>query len=91
MLPNAKVLELRRQEEIDPPVPAHVIDALDAAEEDLRLLDFKYAVLVAVSSKARAGVGSPAGEKESGGDVAAEGDSELTEEALKAHLAKHVS
>ncbi|CAM9439613.1 unnamed protein product, partial [Discosporangium mesarthrocarpum] len=40
-----KVVELRRQESLDLPVPVEVTATLDAAERDLRVLNFKYAAL----------------------------------------------
>lgn len=42
---------------MDPPVPASVLQALDAAEADLRLLTFKYAAVVAAIEKRRAAEG----------------------------------
>lgn len=40
-----KVTELRRQEELDPPVPSQIVEALDTADIDMRILIFKYAAL----------------------------------------------
>eukprot|EP00903_Cladosiphon_okamuranus_P012352 g11581.t1 len=42
-----KARELRRQEGMDPPIPAIVLRTLDAAEGDLKLLCFKYAAIAA--------------------------------------------
>lgn len=85
---NAKVSELRRQEGMDPPVPAHVIDILDAADGDLRLLNFKYAALATAAGK-RAAVdpGNDRAERETG----VEGVNALTEADLNTLLAEHVS
>lgn len=75
-----KVSDLRRQEAMDPPIPARIVDSLDTAESDIRLLTFKYAVLGAVVGGERAKDGSQ------GGAQAAT----LTEEALKIFMEKHV-
>lgn len=40
-----KVIELRRQEGLDPPVPSQIVEALDTAEIDMRTLIFKYTAL----------------------------------------------
>lgn len=47
LCPLLQARELRRQEGMDPPIPANVLRTLDAAERDLRLLCFKYAALAA--------------------------------------------
>lgn len=46
-----QVKELRRQERMDLPVPAHVEEALDTAQADLSLLRFKFAVLTIARAK----------------------------------------
>lgn len=36
---------------MDPPIPSHVVEALDLAEGDVRLLTFKYATLAKATAK----------------------------------------
>lgn len=74
-----KVAELRRQEGMDPPIPAQLVSMLDTAESDTRLLTFKYAVLTA------------AGRKLTGtGSERSVDDDSITEEDLWALADRHV-
>ncbi len=98
LLTSPQVRELRRQEGMDPPVPANVLGALDAAEGDLRLLSFKYAALAVAHEKrppppppseTSQGGGSGGG----GGETTGEGggvEEGLSEEDLRGLLEEHV-
>jgi len=101
-LSSTQVCELRRQEGMDPPIPANVLGALDAAEGDLRLLRFKYAALAAASAKrprpppAETSQGSGGG-GDGGGDGGAGATGEggemeegISEEDLRGLLEEHV-
>lgn len=83
-----KVSELRRQEGMDPPIPAHVTDILDAAEGDLRLLNWKYAVLLTATAKRTNA--STRGVNPAAAVETAKGSS-LSEEDVIALLSEHVS
>lgn len=71
---------------MDPPIPDNVLETLQAAEADLRLLVFKYSVLAAAVSKRPA---APATEREADGGVGG-GGSGLCEEDLLGFLDQHV-
>lgn len=73
---------------MDPPVPVHVVKILDAADGDLRVLNFKYSALVTGAGK-RTAVSSAGDRPEE--EIEVEGVNSLTEEDLSNLLAKHVS
>ena len=98
--------ELRRQEGMDPPIPANVLGTLDAAEGDLRLLCFKYAALAAAAAnrpkptpigESEAGAREPGGGSSSSANEAegagggGEEEGGLSEDDLLGLLEKHVS
>lgn len=76
---------------MDPPIPANVLETLQAAEADLRLLVFKYAVLAAAISKRPA---APVIEGEADGSIGGGGlhggGGGLSEEDLLGFLDQHV-
>ena len=85
-IPLHQVGELRRQEGMDPPIPGHVLETLQAAEADLRLLVFKYSVLAAAVAKRPT---APATEGEADGGVGGGGGG-LCGEDLLGLLDQHV-
>ncbi|CAB1113909.1 unnamed protein product [Ectocarpus sp. CCAP 1310/34] len=89
-----KVRELRRQEEMDPPIPPNVTETLDVAESDLTLLTFKYTTLATAAAK-RPPSSTVGGTNEGGDNTGGTGDESveggLCEEDLRGLLDEHVS
>lgn len=78
---------------MDPPIPANVLGALDAAEGDLRLLSFKYAALAAAQAKRPPPPPPETSQGGGGGGSAGEGgeaEEGLSEEDLRGLLEEHV-
>lgn len=79
---------------MDPPIPPDVVETLDVAEADLRLLNFKYAALAAASAKHPAAA-ERNGNDGNGGDIGTARDggadvTALTEADLGGLLDQHV-
>lgn len=76
---------------MDPPIPTNVMETLQAAEADLRMLVFKYSVLAAAIAKRPA---APATEDEADGSIGGGGPhgggGGLCEEDLVGFLDRHV-
>lgn len=81
---------------MDPPIPANVLGALDAAEGDLHLLSFKYAVYAAALAKRPqpppANPGEGSGDGAAGATAGEDGEAKegLSEDDLRGLLEEHV-
>lgn len=80
---------------MDPPIPSHVVEALDLAEGDVRLLTFKYATLVKANTKRLTSTDETAHDGNSkkadgGGDQGQREGESLSEEDVCALLDQHV-
>lgn len=79
---------------MDPPIPANVTEALDAAESDLTLLTFKYATVATAVAK-RPPSWTAGGNNQGGDGTGGNGDEGmaggLSEEDLSGLLDEHVS
>lgn len=80
---------------MDPPIPSHLVEALDLAEGDIRLLAFKYATLAKANATRPANTDGTARDGNSkktdgaSGHEQGEGES-LSEEDICALLDQHV-